>query len=182
METALAWIGQIADWIGRFIPRWIILDTTEGAVKYVRGSKAVALGPGIHWYWPLVTIITQYPTARQADRLQTQTITTRDSKTIIVGGVVVYRVTDVLLLVTTTHSAASAIKDMTMTAVHDVCCRMTWAELQTEQQRGTLDTKLKNTTQQALRDYGVLIVKVMLADLAQTRVLRVSQSTSQEEN
>ncbi len=158
------------------------MDTTEGAVKYVKGKTAVALGPGIHWYWPVVTSLTMYPTAFQADRLPTQTIVTTDDKTIIIGAMVSYSVVDILPLVAGTHSAITTVKNLAMTAVHDVCCRMSWEELKAEQRKGTLDTKLKNTAQRMLTKYGVRIEQLMLIDLAPARVLKLMQSTSTEEN
>ena len=181
MDSALAWIGKIAAWLGDFIPRWVILDTTEGAVKYVRGHRATALGPGIHWYWPVVTTLTHYPTAFQADRLQTQTLVTTDDKVIIVGAMISYSVTDILPLVAGTHSAITTVKNLAMTAVHDVCCRMSWEELKGEQRKGTLDTKLRNTAQRMLTKYGVKVEELNLIDLAPTRVLKLMQSTSNEE-
>lgn len=182
MESALAWIGQVAEWFGRFIPRREILDLTEGAIKYKHGSDPVVCGPGVHWYWPWSTKWAFYPTARQAERLQTQTMTTKDGKVIIVGGVIVHKIDDLLALVTSTFEPQTAIKDIALTALHDVVCNLTWQELQVEQQKGTLDTKLKNAAQKSLKDYGVNVLKVMLIDLAPTRVIRLSQSTSQEEN
>jgi regulator of protease activity HflC (stomatin/prohibitin superfamily) len=182
MDSALAWIGKIAEWIGRFIPRWLILDTTEGAVKFVKGKTAIALGPGIHWYWPLMTLVTAYPTAFQADRLPTQTIVTADDKTIIAGGMISYEVIDILPLVARTHSAVTTVKNLAMTAVHNVCCRMSWEELKSEQRKGTLDTKLRNMAQRMLTKYGVKIEELVLVDLAPARVLKLLQSTSMEEN
>lgn len=176
MESALAWIGQIMEWIGRFFPRWVILDTTEGAVKFVHGSKAIALGSGIHWYWPLVTTLQQYPTARQADNLRTQTIVTMDDKVIVVGGMLVYEVADIEKLLAHTHNAATTVTDIALTAVHDVCCQLSWEDLKQEQRRGTLDTKLKNTTQKALNEYGVKVIKTMLTDLAPCRVVKLMQT------
>lgn len=182
MDSALAWIGQLAEWVGKFIPRWVILDTTEGAVAYIGGKTPKALGPGIHWYWPARTYLNTYPTARQADRLGTQTMCTTDDKTIIVGGMLVYRVTDLVALLSTTHSAAKAVTDIALTAIHDVCCRLSWAELKEEQRKSTLDTKLKNAAQKELNDYGVKVIKLMLTDLAPCRVLKVSQTTAREED
>lgn len=182
MDSALAWIGWVFEWLGKFIPRWVILDLTEGAVKYVRGNRAKLCPPGIHWFWPVTTVLVTYPTARQADRLQTQTIVTSDDKVIVVGGLVIYAVDDLLVLLTTTHSAATTVKDITLTAIHDVVCRMSWEELKSEQRRGTLDTKLKNEAQRALASYGVRVVKVMLVDMAPARVIKLMQSTSSEEN
>lgn len=182
MGDAFAWIGQIFEWIGKFIPKWVILDVCQGAVKYVRGSHPKYCGPGIHWYWPVTTTWFSYPIVRQADRLQTQTIVTVDDKTIVIGGLIVYSVPDLLTLLTTAHDPKTTIRDLTLTAIHDVCCQMTWDQLKAEQRKGTLDTKLKNATQKALDDYGVSAIKVMLTDLAPARVLKLMQSTSNEEN
>lgn len=181
MDSAFAWLSQIADWVGKFVPRWMILDTTEAAIKFVRGSNVKVCGPGIHWYWPVTTIWHAYPTARQAERLETQTIETTDGTTVILAGLLVYTVEAIEQLIPRTYSASGTVKDLAMSAVHDVCCQFTWAELKTEQQKGTLDTKLKNAAQKELRDYGVKVIKLMLVTMARCRVLKISQSTSQEE-
>lgn len=179
MDSALAWIGQIAEWLGRFFPRWVVLDTTEGMIKFVRGSRIVVCDPGgVYWWWPATTTVTQYPMARQAETLQTQTIVTTDDKTIIVGGMIIYSVHDLKALITTTFNAETTIKDIALTAVHDVCCQMSWDELKAEQRKSTLDTKLKNAAQKALKDYGVTVIKVMLVDLAPSRVVRLSLGES----
>jgi regulator of protease activity HflC (stomatin/prohibitin superfamily) len=182
MNEALAWVGQIFEWLGRWIPRWEILDTTEGAIKYVGGKNPKYCPPGIHWYWPVTTTFHTYPIVRAADRLQTQTIITADDKTVIVGGMIVYTVIDLLALMTTTHEPQTAIKDLTLTAIHDVCCQMNWEDLKAEQRKGTLDTKLRNAAQRTLKDYGVNAVKVMLIDLAPAKVYKLMMSNSMEEN
>jgi regulator of protease activity HflC (stomatin/prohibitin superfamily) len=180
LESALAWIGQLAEWVSRFIPRWFVLDVRVGGVKYVRGSRVVKLGPGIHWYWPLVTTYDTYPTVRQTDNLASQTIETRDGYTITVGGMLVYEVIDVERLLTTVHHAMRAVQDIALTAIHDVCANMAWAELCDEHRRGTLDTKLRNAAQKQLAEYGVRVLKCMLTDLAKTRVYRLIQSNQQD--
>lgn len=181
MDSAFAWLGKLAEWFGNLVPRWEILDTTQGAVKFVRGHKTKVCHPGIHWYWPATTKWCYYPTARQADRLEVQTMETKDGKTIIVGGMLVYSVHDLMQLLPTTYSASGAVKDLALTAVHDVCCDMEWEELKLEQRRGTLDTKLKNAAQKQLKDYGVTVIKLMLITMARARVLKISQSTSSED-
>lgn len=169
------------EWFGRFVPRWIILDPREGGVKFVRGARVVKLGPGIHWYWPLVTTYDTYPTVRQADNLPTQVFTTKDDITIAVGGLLVYDVNDVEKLLTTCHNAIRTVQDITLTAVHDVCANLTWDELKDKQRRGTLDTQLKNAAQKQLGEYGVRVIKCMLTDLAKTRVLKVIQSVNKDD-
>jgi regulator of protease activity HflC (stomatin/prohibitin superfamily) len=182
MESALAWIGHIAEWLGRFIPRREILDTTQGAIKYVHGNRPKICGPGVHFWWPWTTTWVNYPTARQTDRLETQTIESKDGKTFLVAAMITYSVTDIAALVTTTHSPTIAVRDMAMAAVHDVLCDYDWAELQNMQRKGTIKTQLRNEAQKQLKDYGIDVIKLQLNTLARCRVYKISQSTSSEEN
>jgi regulator of protease activity HflC (stomatin/prohibitin superfamily) len=180
MDGALAWIGQIAEWVGKFFPRWIVMPVTMGGVKYVGGSRVVAMGPGVHFYWPARTIIDTYPTASQTDNLPSQTMETENGVSFTVGGMVTYSVDDVVMLLTRSFSGQKRIQASTLAAIHTVCCRMTWDELKSEQRRGTLDTKLKNAAQRELAAYGVKIEDCQLTDLARTRVYRLIQSTQQD--
>ncbi len=183
MDSALAWVGWIAEWVGRFIPRREILDTTEGAIKYVGGSKPVVCAAGVHWYWPWRSTFVLYPTARQTDRLETQTMETEDGITFIVSGAITYQVDDLMALVTTTHSPTTAIVDLALLAVHDVCSDYTWSDLKAAQRKGRgLPTKLRNEAQSLLSAYGVKVLQLRLTTLARCRVFKVSQSTSTEEN
>ncbi len=182
IDSALGWIGQIVGWIGAFIPKWVIIDTTEGGIMYVRGSRVKVCSAGIHWYWPAFTSFVSYPTARQSDRLETQTMETTDGKNFIASGTITYCVDDLGLLIPRTHSPMTTIVDLAMTAVHDVCCKMTWEGLQSEQKEGTLKTKLRNSAAKQLEEYGVRVLKLQLNTLARCRVIKISQSNSQEEN
>jgi regulator of protease activity HflC (stomatin/prohibitin superfamily) len=182
MDNAFAWLRDCAEWLGRFIPKWVILDTTEGAIKYKGGRTPVVCGAGIHFYWPIRSTFVVYPTARQTDRLETQTMETTDGKTFIVSGTLTYHVEDLGLLVPRTHSPLTTVVDISMTAIHDVCCDMDWENLQREQRRGTLKTKLRKEAQQQLTEYGIHVIKLQLNTLARARVFKVSQSTATEEN
>lgn len=188
MDSALAWIGQIAEWIGRFIPRLVIVPSTMGAVKFKGhffGAESMThevCGPGPHFYWPWITEWDTYPTAPQTDDLRSQIITTADGKTIAVGGMVTYDVVDVLRLLTSRYGAMKAISDICLTAIHDECCRMTWDELRGEQAKGTLATKLKNRAARALSPLGVNVTKLQLTDLAPARVLKIIQSVGKDED
>lgn len=181
METAFAWIGQIASWIGQWIPRWQILDTTEGAIKYVKGKPRECGSGQVHWYWPVTTTWVVYPVARQTDRLETQTMETTDRVTFIVAGTITYSVHDIMALVSTTHSPSATVIELAASAVHDICCDFAWDELQKEQRKGTLKTKLRNEAQKQLKDYGVTVIKLQLTNLARARVIKLSQSIANEE-
>ncbi len=179
MDSALAWIGQIAAWVGQFFPRWVILDTTMGMVKYPWGRPVACPPGGIYWYWPVTTTIKEVPVVRQADDLRTQTVVTADDKVILVGGMLVSEITDLVTFVATSYDGPTTIMEMGMAAIHDVCCKLTWEELKAMQRKGTLDTRLKNAAKDQLTEYGVNVLKVMLTDMAPTKALRLVQSNQE---
>jgi regulator of protease activity HflC (stomatin/prohibitin superfamily) len=180
VDAALAWVGQIAEFIGKFFPRWIIIPVTMGGVKYVRGWKVVTMEPGIVWYWPVTTMIDTYPTVSQTDNLPSQTVESEDDLAFTVGGMVTYSVFDVAKLLTGSHTGTMRIQATTLAAIHTVCSRMTWQDLKREQRKGTLDTKLRNAAGKALFEFGVRVEECQLTDLARTRVYRLIQSTQQD--
>lgn len=175
--SAFAWVSYLVDWFGRFIPRWVILDLTMGGVKFVRGSRVVPLGPGIHWYWPATTMFQTYPTADQTDELRSQTLITVDDKTIDVAGLIRYQVTDIAKLLTEHYDAKTSIADRSLNAVSRVVCRLSWEELKAAQRRGNLNIRLTNAANEQLRSMGVEVLEMTLTDLAPTRVLKLKQST-----
>jgi hypothetical protein len=135
MDSALAWIGQIASWIGQWFPRWTTLDMTQGAVKttgsfFKEGVVVKACGPGLHWWWPAVSNWETYPTSFQTDNLPSQTVETKDGAGVTVSGMISYRVKDVGALLTNCHSPVMAIRTVTLPAIHQVASRMDWAEAQ----------------------------------------------------
>ena len=117
---ALTWLSEIIQWLGEFIPRWIIIRTTHGGVKFVRGKRVVVLYPGIRWYWPIVTELITYPTARQTTPLRAQTLTTIDGKVVAVGGMIVYEIEDIEKLLAHSYDADQTIEDLALTAISAV--------------------------------------------------------------
>lgn len=189
MESALAWIGQIAQWIGQWFPRFFTLDMTQGAVKtegfflppWLRRFKGdvrvTVLRAGLHWQWPATTQVEIYPTEFQSDDLRTQTFETADGVPISVGGTISYRVKDLGLLLPRCHSAVKTVQVLTMIAIHATCCRLSYEALREEQRRGTLNTKLRNAARKPLEEFGVEVVDCMLTDLVRSRTFRLIQST-----
>lgn len=193
MDSALAWVGQIAAWIGQWIPRWRVVPPTEGGVKaegfflparwrsYTGDLRVTPLAPGLHWYWPATTQLDTYPTVFQSDNLPSQTFETADGVTVTVGGVASYVVTDIVKALTATHSAMKTTQVHAMAAIHQVCCRLTLDELKDEQRRRTLGTKLRNEANGPLAAFGIRVEDLRLTDLTRTRAFRLIQSTQQDD-
>lgn len=174
MSEAFAWIGQLVDWLGRFVPRWVILPTTTSGVKFVRGSKVVPINPGIHWFWPATTILQTHPTTRQTNDLRTQTLVTTDGKTVGVGGMVSYRVDDVVALLSKTWDADQTIRDICAGAISEIVRTASWPDLQTLE----FERELRMTMRKRLRPFGVRVMKATLTDCTPIKVIKVVQATS----
>jgi regulator of protease activity HflC (stomatin/prohibitin superfamily) len=192
MQAAFEWIGKIADWIGQWIPRWQMVNSTHAYVKYEGfflpsrwrrfkdDIRVTRCDPGIFWWWPATTNIDHYPTVYQSDNLPSQTFETEDGVSITVGAIVSYTVTDVVTLLTGNQNAVKTIEVESLAAIHQVCCRMKYAELREEQRRRTLGTKLRNEAQRGLDRWGVKVEDCRLTDLTRTKALRLIQSTQSD--
>src|SRR5688572_15772955 len=120
MDSAFGWISEIVAWFGQFFPRVEIIPTTHGAVKFVRGSRVVALRSGWHWYWPFTTKFCTYPTARQTVNLRSQTLVTKDERTIVVGGLIVYEISNIKAILAETFDPDDTIEDVTTGVINGV--------------------------------------------------------------
>lgn len=176
MEAAFAWLGDIWNWLWQFVPKRQIVKTTHGAIKWRWGADVHVLGPGAYWYWPYSTEWEEYPTARQASDLPTQTMESTDGVTFVVGAMIVYEIQALEKLLAYTFDPEETIKDISQGAVHDVCSRKTWAELK----EPSLDLALRREVRRRLTPYGVRTRRVTLTSLARCRVLKLMQSSSQE--
>jgi regulator of protease activity HflC (stomatin/prohibitin superfamily) len=176
MESALAWIGQVAEWIGQFFPHLRIVTTTHSAVKFVRGNKVVVLAPGWHWYWPFFTHFEEYPTARQAIDLRAQTIVTTDDKVIAVSALVVYEIADIEKILAHTYDPDDTIRDISLGVVHDVVCQYAWEDLKAAVRSGKLDRDLRAEMKKGLDSYGVRVIRTTLTDLGPCQIIKLLSS------
>lgn len=179
MEGALGWISAIAEWVGQFIPRWVVVPTTHGAVKFVSGQRVVKLGPGVHFYWPAVTVFVLHPIAEQTTDLPAQTITTGDGRSVLVRGMVAYAIDDLEMLIANNFDPDDSIRDIVAGVIHDVCAQYeTWGDFyEAARDRRKLPRTLLAEAASALRPYGVKVLRVSLLDVAVCRVYRVVAAT-----
>ena len=180
MDSAFAWLQYLAEWLGRFVPRWHVMEPTQAAVKVVCGRKILTQTDGILVWWPAITSVTIYPVARQANDLRAQTIVTADQKSYVVGGMIVYEISDVEAIVCHTFDPDDTIRDVALTAIHDVCIQHSESDLLAYARSGRLDTEMRREARKQLDGYGVRVLRLTLTDLAPCRVYRLVQSQPTE--
>lgn len=179
MDNAFAWLRDCAEWLARFIPKWRVVATTHGWVKFGPKGKVLCGGPGIVWWWEVTTELHTYPVVRQTVPLPTQVVTTTDEQTVAVSGLLVYEITDLEKILAHTYDPEDTVKDIASSSLHDVLSRQSWPEIRTGQGR-TLDTRLKNYARKDLDDYGVNVIKFTLTTCAKCTVARDIRSVFQE--
>ena len=177
IESALGWIGAIVEWFGQFLPRWTVVDTVHAWVKWRKGTDISSGGAGIVWHWPAVSILKVYPVARQALDLRAQTLSTKEGKTVLVGGLLTFRVNDIERALTQTWDLDETVKDTALTAIHAVITKLTFDEIKAGEQDGSLNKSLRSEARKVLDTYGIFVIKLSLTDLAPTRVIKLAMTT-----
>lgn len=170
MEGALSWFGSLIEWFGQWIPHILIVRTTHGGVKFIRGHKVKEIKPGIHLYWPITTDVEIIPIVRQTFNLKSQRIATQDNKTISVSVVIIFMIDDVLKALTETWCYHDTVCDTAQAAVVEVLVKKSYDELVTN-----IDTDIKNqlsiTVRKRLKKFGVYVESAQLSDYAKTLVV-----------
>lgn len=182
MESAFAWLGQIFEWMGRFLPRWEIITTAEGWIKWVGGAKVKTGGAGIVFYWPARTVFKKLNVVRDSINCNAQTLTLPSGETILVEAVVIYRIIDLGKLAATSEPF-STIADETMGAVlyalegYDSWEAIRAASVRQHRQRDSdFNRRMREEVQRTLATYGVDVLAVNLQNKAKCRVLKLVNS------
>jgi hypothetical protein len=96
--TALAWLNDLAQWIGRWFPRLAIVHPTHRGVRFGPGGLAKAVGPGLVVYWPVIHDLIQVPVTTISYQTCAQTLSLESASIVphiaVVANAVQFRVTD----------------------------------------------------------------------------------------
>lgn len=174
---AFAWLGDIFEALIRFIPHLKIIKLTQGGLKFRRGCEITVLTPGLWWYWPLITTVDVVTTVRDTLDLNGQTFTTKDGKSVLVSGMVMFTISDVEKLLTTAPDYINTISDVCMNCIHDLFTQYEWEQIRAGIVDGTIGKELRRSSQEQLRSFGIKIISLGLKDLAPVRVLKIVQDS-----
>tara|TARA_Y100000034_G_C6713375_1_gene315233 strand:- start:140 stop:691 length:552 start_codon:yes stop_codon:yes gene_type:complete len=172
MSEAFAWIGQLIEWFASLIPHLLVVRKTDRAIKFVKGHTVKVCEPGIHVYWPVVTDIQPVNVMRQKIDLEVQTLMTKDEKTVLVDGLIMFTIADVEKYLVDNYDAEESIVDVAMTALRKVVISSTLEDIQAG--RAKIDNNLKTQTERLLEDFGVDVEFVRLKSFAPTRVFSLT--------
>lgn len=143
-----------------------------GGLLFVRGKHVKEFGPGLVFWWPFLTSMLTCPTVRQVLEIKPQTVTTDDGKTVIVAGVVTYRVTNVVAYLAENFEAETSVDEAVSACLREVIVDRSWDKIQ-DNNRKSIDTALTKSAAELVECYGIAIERVRLTSLAQATVINV---------
>jgi len=74
MTSALAFLNDLAQWLGRWIPRLVLIEPTHRGVLFGPRGSARQVGPGLVVYWPITHALVQVPVTTQSVQLSSQVL------------------------------------------------------------------------------------------------------------
>src|SRR5688572_3368284 len=99
---------------------WVVLAPWEAGIRIRLGRTVAVLQPGFNWKIPGVDRIYVQTTRLRISGLPTQTLTTADKRTLVIGGNVAYAIADIRRLYDTVHHAEDTIRCLASEAVAEV--------------------------------------------------------------
>ena len=169
MEAAFAWLGQIFEALLQFVPRRVIVRATEGGVKWSLWREPKEMKPGIRFYWPLITDIQIDNVPRTSFNSPTQPLMTKDGKEVVAGGVVVYKISDVVQAWgALNHDPANTCQDIIQAVIAEVVSMYECDYILTNLS-GEIEKEITEKARKQLRQFGVYVNRAGLAAFSTTR-------------
>ena len=161
-------LSQVAHTLFSIVPRMLIIRATHAGIKYRFGKHAIAMGPGLHWYWPLITEVDIRVVARQTNKLKPQVLETKDGVPVIVGAYIVLYINDIVSASAKNWDIDNTVDDIARSAVVEVVTNHSYDEL-----RNGAVRQLTRLCRSKLKQFGVGVRRAGVTDLCKCRVYRV---------
>jgi regulator of protease activity HflC (stomatin/prohibitin superfamily) len=131
------------------------------------------LEPGPHWYWPFIDKIISSRVSVKTMDVPEQSVTTKDGQSVVVRGVLKYKVRDVAKLLLDVDSPEEAVVDMSQGILMAEISSKVWSACDSQDLTKQISTKIKREATK----WGIELVEFTLTDLALMRSIRLLNST-----
>lgn len=160
-------VREALDFIARLLTWWYLVMPWESAVRVRLGNRATLIGPGVHARIPYFDVIYVQNTRLRMMHLQTQTISTKDSKPLTLAGSIRYRIQDVLKLYQTLHQAEQTVKQCVAAVITEYIVSHELADISPDKLMAFVNERI------ALEEYGLAQVAFCLTDFCTVRTYRM---------
>ena len=162
-------IDALIQWASWFIP-FVVLDAFQRGVVLRFGILHRELDPGFHWIIPCgVEHVLDDNVVPRTVNLQSQSLTTSDGVSVVVGGVVTASISSIRKAILEVEAVDDALRDSCLGVISQQVRASTWAQLQAVD----FTTELTEACRKQASDYGIRIKRVQLSDIARVRAIRL---------
>lgn len=166
----LDWIPLFFEKATAIVPRFAKVPPTETLIKWSKCGEATSHGPGLIWYWPLVTEVCQYDNRWQSLVTSVQTITMSDGTTVSARTLTRWRPSDMLSAVNSEADYADTVAETAQATLVDVLSSVDSTFLK---QTKALSTALCLDLQNELRPIGIKVQRCTFTELCISPAFRI---------
>ncbi len=160
-------ISDVWEWL---IP-WVVIDQYEKGVVLRLGKFNRVINPGLNFMLPLGIEECKYETVvRQTSYLDVQSLTTKDGKSVSLGGIVIYLISDIRKFLLDIDEGENDMNNIVYGIISDTAEATKWDEIRTPE----FNDLVFVDAQAQCDDYcGVTILAIKWSDKATARNLRL---------
>jgi len=171
----LEWIPAFFDKATAFCPRFAKVPPTDRMVKWSRCKQGTLHGPGIVWYWPLVTDVQPIDVRWKSLVTCVQTITLADGTTVSARTLTRWKPKDALKCVIEEEDFADTVAETAQSVLVDVLGPIHREHLQ---KGSALNATLTMAMREELVDIGVDVKKCKFTELCVSPAFRLINDAS----
>jgi regulator of protease activity HflC (stomatin/prohibitin superfamily) len=158
---------------GKDLCPFVVVPVYQNAGVLRFGKYSRTLVPGFHWKWPFVEDVYKENVFITTVRLQPQTLTTKDDVSIVLAGVVKYRVVEVEPYLSRIGDQHDLLIDTAMGAVLKEVRELSFQDLLNDPPA----LKIASSIRRQVKDFGVEIISYTFTDLGRIRSIRLLTHT-----
>lgn len=159
-----------------YVKPYVVLDEFEGGGVLRLGRYNRTLGPGFHWKWPCFERVWEVTTCETTLRLEPQTLTSKDGRAVVVGGIVKYEIKNVKPFICDIWDQKDVLADVAMGAIQEVVTDTEYETLVATPPR----KKVLDAIRSEVNQYGFKVNRFTFTDLAATMSLRLIQPRAKD--
>ncbi len=165
----MSWLNNLIQSIRDLFPKVFMVFPDEGGVRITFGRIVKTLKPGWYLYWAPVQHVEKLCTTPQAVDLRPQSVLTSDDVDMVIGGAILYKVTDARKAVLEVQDYDRSVQTLALGVIAEHIGHHPSDKLEIDKLRETMVTKIR---EEAV-GFGLKIMRVYITDLGHCKNLRV---------
>jgi len=154
--------------INQLMPLMIVFQYQKG-IRFRFGKYYGTCEPGLHLKIPYVDTIDIINSTETTHTLPVQSLTTKDGKSIIVKGMVKYKIVDIESYFMVVYDSLDALSDISCGIIKTVITEKDWSEAFDNE----IDNLISKKIRTQVKRYGIEVIQFTITDISQTKSLRL---------